>query len=195
MSKITRYFDVELRATDENDKQQCGGHAVVFNSKTDLGWFTEEIDPHAFDNADMSNVYMLFNHDQNKVLAGTQNNSLRLKIDSRGLFQESDIVDTTEGKDIFKLVKQNLITKMSFGFTIDRDGGEEWISGEDKDHRIIKKVKKLFDVSLVTYPAYESTNAFARSDSDELAQEHKALVERRNAQTKKMEELINGNSK
>lgn len=186
--RIERVFDVELRAIKDEEKR-CEGYAVVFNKSTDLGWFTEEIDKDAFNDADMSSTFLLFNHDPNIVLAGTQNKSLELKIDKEGLFQRSNIIATSQGKDIYELVKQGIITKMSFGFTIDRDGGEEWISGEEKEHRIIKKVKKLFDVSLVTYPAYDQTSAYARSiDNDELLKEH----QRRKEQNKKMEELLNG---
>lgn len=187
MNNITRIFDVELRAK-QGDNREVEGYAVVFNASTDLGYFTEEIDKHAFDNCDMSDVYLLFNHDENQILAGTANNSLQLKIDERGLFQTSQIIDTSIGEDIFKLVKNGLIKKMSFGFSIDKDGGEEWISHEDKDHRIIKKINKLYDVSLVTYPAYEQTSAYARCQSDEMANEYL----RRKEQSKKMEELING---
>lgn len=187
MNNITRIFDVELRAK-QGDNREVEGYAVVFNASTDLGYFTEEIDKHAFDNCDMSDVYLLFNHDENQILAGTANNSLQLKIDERGLFQTSQIIDTSIGEDIFKLVKNGLIKKMSFGFSIDKDGGEEWISHEEKDHRIIKKINKLYDVSLVTYPAYEQTSAYARGQSDEMANEYL----RRKEQSKKMEELING---
>ena len=187
MNNITRIFDVELRAK-QGDSREVEGYAVVFNASTDLGYFTEEIDKHAFDNCDMSDVYLLFNHDENQILAGTANNSLQLKIDERGLFQTSQIIDTSIGEDIFKLVKNGLIKKMSFGFSIDKDGGEEWISHEEKDHRIIKKINKLYDVSLVTYPAYEQTSADARCQSDEMANEYL----RRKEQSKKMEELING---
>lgn len=187
MNNITRIFDVELRAK-QGDNREVEGYAVVFNASTDLGYFTEEIDKHAFDNCDMSDVYLLFNHDENQILAGTANNSLQLKIDERGLFQTSQIVDTSIGEDIFKLVKNGLIKKMSFGFSIDKDGGEEWISHEEKDHRIIKKINKLYDVSLVTYPAYEQTSAYARCQNDEMASEYL----RRKEQSKKMEELING---
>lgn len=188
MKTIKRIYDVELRAV-ENDSREVEGYAVVFNTKTDLGWFTEEIDRDAFRNTDMSNVYLLFNHDANNVLAGTSNGSLNMFIDEKGLFQKSQIIDTSLGEDILKLVKNNLINKMSFAFTIDEDGGEEWISGKDKDHRIIRKIDKLFDVSLVTYPAYEQTSAYARNmQSDELAELHK----RRKEQDEKLERILNG---
>lgn len=193
MSKIERTYDVELRACKEDEKRSVEGYAVVFNATTDLGWFTEEIDSRAFDNCDMSDVYLLFNHDENNILAGTSNGSLNMKIDERGLFQTSEIIDTSVGEDVLKLVKNNLVRKMSFGFTIDKDGGEEWVDRGGKDHRIIRKINKLFDVSLVTYPAYSQTSAYARSlDSDELANEHR----RRSEQDKKMKEILNGrNSK
>lgn len=186
MEKITRVYDVELRARESQDEQRVDGYAVVFNAVTDLGWFTEEIDRDAFREADMSDVYLLFNHDENNILAGTLNGSTELRIDDTGLFQSSNIIDTSLGKDIFKLVKNGLVKKMSFAFTIAKDGGEVWVSGEEKDHRIIKKIDKLFDVSLVTYPAYSQTSAYARSQTDELAEEHR----RRREQDKKLERIL-----
>ena len=187
MKTINRIYDVELRSADP-ESREVEGYEVVFNQKTDLGWFTEEIDRDAFANTDMTNVYLLFNHDENNVLAGTSNGSLRMRIDDRGLFQSSDIIDTSLGEDTLKLVKNGLINKMSFAFTIDEDGGEEWISGAEKDHRIIRKIDRLYDVSLVTYPAYPQTSAYARSMTDELAEEHK----RRKEQSERMERIING---
>lgn len=188
MNKITRVLDVELRTKKDAESREVEGYAVVFNASTDLGWFTEEIDRHAFDNADMSNVYLLFNHDENNVLAGTSNNSLKMHIDEKGLYQVSNIVDTTLGEDTLKLVKNGLINKMSFAFTIDEDGGEEWINRDGKDHRIIRKIDKLFDVSLVVYPAYDQTSAFARSQSDELAEKYK----KRKEQKERLERILNG---
>lgn len=187
-NKVTRVYDVELRAK-ENESREVEGYAVVFNATTDLGWFTEEIDRNAFDKTDMSNVYLLFNHDENNVLAGTSNGSLRMSIDDKGLFQSSDIVDTTIGEDTLKLVKNGLINKMSFAFTI-ADGGEEWSERDGKEHRVIRDIDHLYDVSLVTYPAYSQTSAYARSMTDELAEEHK----RRKEQSERMERILNGKS-
>lgn len=184
MSKIERCYDVEFRASQENNRE-VEGYAVVFNTPTDLGWFTEEIDSHAFDDTDMSNVYLLGNHDENIVLAGTSNNSLRWEIDERGVFQRSNIIDTSLGEDWLKLVKNGLINKQSFAFTIARDG-EEWTERNGKEHRIIRKIEKLYDFSLVTYPAYPSTNV--RSVTDELAEDHKRRME----QSARMERLLNG---
>ena len=190
MNKITRTYDVEFREK-QDDSRQVEGYAVVFNSTTDLGWFTEEIDSHAFDNTDMSNVYLLGNHDENIVLAGTSNNTLELNINENGLYQRAKVIDTSVGEDWLKLVKNGLISKQSFAFTI-ADGGEEWVERDGKEHRIIRSIEKLFDVSLVTYPAYSDTSAFARSNQiDELAKEHK----RRKEQDEKLERILsNGKS-
>lgn len=188
--RIRRFVDVELRASKENEGI-VDGYPIVFNVATDLGWFTEEIDRHALDNADMSDVVLLLNHDNNLLLAGTRNNSLELQVKDTGLFQSSKIVETTQGKDVLKLVKDGLITKMSFAFTIDGKDGEEWQDRNGKEHRIIKRIKRLYDVSLVTFPAYSQTSAYARGMSDELAEEHKALMEKRANQDKKMEEILN----
>lgn len=185
MKKITRVYDVELRSANEEGRE-VEGYAVVFNESTDLGWFTEEIDRNAFNNTNMSNVYLLFNHDENNVLAGTSNNSLKLDINEKGLFQTSQIIDTSLGEDVLKLVKNGLINKMSFAFTI-REGGEDWYEVDGKEHRVIKDIDTLYDVSLVTYPAYSQTSAYARSQTDELAEEHK----RRREQEKKLERILN----
>ena len=186
MNKITRTYNVEFRSND-NENRQVEGYAVVFNSPTDLGWFTEEIDPHAFDNADMSNVYLLGNHDENIILAGTSNNTLKLDINENGLYQTASVIDTTTGEDWLKLVKNGLINKQSFAFTI-ADGGEEWSMRDGKEHRIIRSIEKLFDVSLVPWPAYSDTSAFSRSNQgDELAKEHK----RRKEQDEKLERILN----
>ena len=190
MKKVIRVYDVELRAK-ENESREVEGYAVVFNAETDIGWFTEEIDKNAFNKTNMSNVYLLFNHDENNVLAGTSNGSLKMSIDDTGLFQTSEIIDTNIGEDTLKLVKNGLINKMSFAFTI-ADGGERWFERDGKEHRVITDIDTLYDVSLVTYPAYSQTSAFARSNEvDELAKEHK----RRKEQDEKMERILsNGKS-
>lgn len=192
--KITRYANVEVRKS-QNEDGRVEGYAVVFNETADMGWFEEEIDAHAFDEADMSDVVLNFNHDDSLLLAGTRNGSLELQVRDNGLFQSSKIIDTTQGRDVMKLVENGLISKMSFAFTIDRDGGEEWSErklsdGTYIDHRIIKRIAKLYDVSLVTFPAYPTTSAWARGNSDELAEQHKALKQRRAEQDKKMEEIL-----
>lgn len=182
--------DIQLRSAEEKEGRQVEGIAAVFNQATDLGWFTEEIDRNAFDECDMSDVVLNFNHDNNFVLARTTNGSLQLEITDDGLRQVSNIIDTTTGEDVLKMVRSGLINKMSFAFTIAED---DWVEnpGMEKDHRIIKKIDRLFDVSLVVFPAYSSTSAFARSE-DSLVEEHKRYKEKFEAQRLEMEKLVNG---
>lgn len=186
--KIERTADIELRRLEENSNT-VEGIAVVFDREADMGWFTEVIDRHAFDNTDMSDVVLNFNHDNNLLLAGTRNGSLELQVRDDGLFQRGDIIDTTTGRDVMKLVDSGLISKMSFAFTIGRDG-EYWETRDDgREYRRILNIDKLYDVSLVTFPAYPQTSAWTRS-GDELAEKHKALMERRSEQDRKMEEIL-----
>jgi len=187
--KIVRYTTTELRAVgDKGDTIE--GVAVVFNREADLGWFDEVIDEHALDEADLSDVVLNFNHDNNLLLAGTRNGSLTLDLRNDGLYQTSKIINTTQGEDVMKLVRSGLISKMSFAFQIARDG-EQWSERNGKEFRRITKISRLYDVSLVTFPAYPQTSAWARGNSDELAERHKALMEKRAEQDKKMEELFN----
>lgn len=186
MNKITRSATIELR--NDPDSRKVEGVAVVFDREADLGWFTEEIDPHALDRADLSDVVLNFNHDDSLLLAGTRNGSLTLEVRSDGLYQSAEIIDTTQGEDVLKLVRSGLISQMSFSFVI-ADGGERWDNRNGKEHRTITDISRLYDVSLVTFPAYPQT--WARSNNDELAERHKALLEKRAEQDKRLKELLN----
>lgn len=186
MNKITRVNDVTLTRSEGENRVE--GIAVVFNRDADLGWFTEDISPRALDHTDMSDVVLNFNHDNSLLLAGTRNGSLTLNVRDDGLFQSASIIDTNQGRDVMKLIESGLISKMSFSFVI-ADGGEEWTTRNGKEHRTITDISKLYDVSLVTFPAYSQTSAYLRSE-DSLAEEHKALLERRAEQDKRMKELL-----
>lgn len=198
MEKLVRFAEFSIRSKEEEEKESrhVDGIAVVFNQPTDLGWFTEEIGKDAFASAKMDDVVLNFNHDDSLLLAGTRNGSLQLDINEDGMPISADIVETTTGNDVLKLVKEGLINKMSFAFTVDYDDPDaiEWVEEKDKKpHRIVRKIDRLFDVSLVTFPAYEQTSASARAMADDIsAKEHKAMLERRAEQTKRMEELFNG---
>lgn len=188
------YSDIVFRSAEgETESREVEGIASVFNQKTDLGWFTEEIDRGAFDGCDMTDVVLNFNHDNSMLLAGTRNGSLTLAVTDEGLLQRGTIIDTTQGRDVLKLLREGLITKMSFAFTIDPDGGDEWIyeRGAEKEHRVIKKIKRLYDVSLVTFPAYEGTSVGMRS-IDAVAEEHISLAKKRKEQDERMAKVLNG---
>jgi HK97 family phage prohead protease len=158
-----RQFDChELRTYhDKKGKKKVRGYAAVFNSLSeDLGGFREKINRNAFDNVLDDDVVAVFNHDMNMVLGRTTSGTLKLSVDDRGLFTEIDMPNTTLGNDLTELVERGDISKMSFGFYVDRD---EWEESEQDFVREVKEVKKLIDVSLVTKPAYNETSVAVRS--------------------------------
>lgn len=201
MEKLTRYANISFRdVSGEGESREVEGIACVFNQPTTIrSWFshTEEIDARAFDECDMSDVVLNFNHDDSLLLAGTRNGSLSLEVVEGGLKQRSSIIDTTTGNDVLKLVKSKLIDKMSFAFSIDGNDAEaqEWIEREgEMPHRIIRKIRKLYDVSLVTFPAYDQTSVSAKSanEEDPSVRAYAEKYQKRQAQKEKMEELLNG---
>lgn len=169
---IKRFANLEIRASETEDRS-IEGFASVFDEETNLGWFYEKIDRDAFKDCDMSDVYLLMNHDPNIILAGTQNGSLSLSVENKGLHQTARVTETSQGNDYLQLVKEGLIRKMSFAFTIDQNHGDEWYTDENgMEHRTIKKIDKLYDVSIVTYPAYGGTSVRSMDELDEIAKSH-----------------------
>lgn len=163
-NKEIRLFDVELRTPDEeDDKMIVEGYAITFNSPATHG-YTEIISERALDNTDMSDVPLKYNHeDSHLIMARTRNHSLELKKDEKGLFIRAELIDTQSNKDIYKSIKAGLIDKMSFAFTT---RGDEY--DYDTDTRTITDIEKLFDVSVVDMPFYDSTSVYARNENDEF---------------------------
>jgi HK97 family phage prohead protease len=162
--KVKQMENRESRSITAPMKEEEGkavGYAALFNSVTDIGGFFERIEPGAFDQSDMTDVRALFNHDPNMLLARTASGTLKLSIDEKGLRYEFDIPDTNAGRDLRELLRRGDINQSSFGFTIDQEDWEERTGM--KPTRKIKKVKRLFDVSPVTFPAYQETSVALRS--------------------------------
>lgn len=190
-NKIVRTADISFVTRSKDDvadvqKRSVEGVACVFNQTTDLGWFTEEIDSRAFDNCDMSDVVLNFNHDNNLVLARTTNGSLNLSIEEDGLHQTATIVDTSTGRDVLTLLQEGLISKMSFAFFV---GEDKWDVDGEKEHRTITKIDRLVDVSLVTFPAYNQTSASLARSEDSLVEEHRKYKEKYNEQRERMDSI------
>ena len=159
----------EMRALD-SEEMIIEGYAAVFNQETDLGWCKEVIDIKAFDECDMKDCCLNYNHGQSKAIARTRNGSLELIVDSVGLKIRAKLIDTTEGIDIYKSVKAGLLDKMSFAFTVKE---EKW--DYDTDTRTITNIDKLYDVSIVDIPAYEGTSVFARNKEEYQEDKEKYL--------------------
>lgn len=163
---------LELRAAEGSEKEVITGYALKFNRWSSVlgGWFKEIIDPRALDQADMTNVVALFNHDESKVLARTGIN-LKLNVDDIGLRFEFAPNGTTYAKDLLENIRSGIITQCSFAFTIPNEcDAEEWTEGEEGImERRIKRFAKIYDVSAVTTPAYPDTDVVVGARSKELA--------------------------
>ena len=152
-------FRVEQR---EDGKKLIRGHAAVFNSETDLGWFRERIAPGAFSEPiGKDDVRALFNHDENFILGRNKAGTLTMREDEQGLYVEIDPPDTQVARDLVTSIERGDISQMSFGFQTIKDS---WETEENaaKDLRTLEKVK-LWDVSPVTFPAYQETDVAVRS--------------------------------
>ena len=181
-NKEIRTFDVgnvELRM--DNEKNVVVGYGAVFNSESnDLGGFVEYIDKNAFDGRLDDDVRFLINHD-GMPLARTTNGTLRLSVDEKGLKYEADMPDTTLARDLMTLLKNGTINQSSFAFIVEEDS---WDVREGKNVRTIKKISRLFDVSSVTYPAYNEAGSFALRSFENFKKE---LVLKENLEKEKLE--------
>ena len=153
-----------IRALDQDDKENdqsktISGTAISFNSQSkDLGGFTEIVSPDALNGVDLSNVYLVLDHDLSKPLAKNGVN-LTLTPDDNGLNFEAT-VDTSISyvNDVYNLIQQGVVDSMSFAFTVP-DNGDSWIEDESGNIvRTINQIDQLFEISIVTIPAYNSTD-------------------------------------
>jgi HK97 family phage prohead protease len=154
-----RSINYEFRAMPES--RTIVGTATVFNSSYDMGWYDEEMTSDVFANADMNDVVALFNHDANMVLARTKSGTLKLKVTGNAMEYEFEAPNTTLGNDLLEMVKRGDVYQSSFAFSVD---AEDWQEREGmKPKRIIRGIKKVYDVSPVTYPANPDTMVAKRS--------------------------------
>jgi HK97 family phage prohead protease len=196
MEKETRAFELsEIRVEKRDDEAaKIIGHAAVFDQLSEnLGGFREKIAAGAFSEAlKESDVRALFNHNPDFVLGRNRSGTLQLNEDARGLAIEIDPPDTQVARDLIVSMDRGDINQMSFGFTVEEDNWEE-----DDDGRVVRtilKVKRLFDVSPVTYPAYPQTDAAVRSlenwkKSKEPAVHYRRLLAERRQKLLESEEI------
>ena len=155
-----RFYDITVEQREGAENQDTPttivGHAAVFDKLSEnLGGFQERIDKGAFDDVLDNDVRAFFNHDPNHLLARSTSGTLRLSTDDKGLKYEFDVPDTTSGRDLLVSMKRGDITQSSFAFTVEDDS---WNMENGMDVRTINKVKRLYDVSPVSIPAYPDAN-------------------------------------
>ncbi|MGE7216592.1 HK97 family phage prohead protease [Priestia koreensis] len=169
----TLEMPVEVRTNEDENKNYIVGYALKFNSESEnLGGFVEKIDPRALESADISDVRALFNHSADKVLGRTKSGTLKLEVDEIGLRYTIEPPNTTFANDLMESMSRGDINQSSFGFVIDYDNeGDNWNYDESRDVylRTINKFRKITDVSVVTYPAYQATESVvAKRSLDEF---------------------------
>lgn len=148
-----RAFQSDVSVDDESLIVE--GYATVFNSVAVIGKFEEEILPGAFAEADFSETVFLINH-EGVPLASTRSGTLEIEEDGVGLRFTAILADISVSRDVITLIKRGDITGMSFAFS---DVQDAWVG----NRRIIKKIGKVWDVSVVTFAAYRDTLVIARS--------------------------------
>lgn len=177
--RLNNVENLQIRNDEqEESKMVIEGYPIVFDKETLIecffgNWY-EKIDRNAFANADMSDVCLKYNHnDDFFIMARTRNNSLQLTIDDHGVFMHAELINTTQNRDVYEMVKSGLLKEGSFAFTV-----EEWTENVDENedlHRTINKIGKLFDVAICPNGAYgDMTEIYARS-YDLLENNHKKL--------------------
>lgn len=164
-----RSYQFEIRA-EQNDEGIgiVRGRPIVYNSRTDLGYFDEVIERGALNGADLRDVRFLVNHDISKIpLARSRNNNanstMQMTVDDQGMEirVNLDIKNNSEARNLYSAIERGDITGMSFMFAID---DEEWTELEsDHPTRHIKKISNVVEVSAVTFPAYEDTEISVRN--------------------------------
>ena len=152
-----RFFTQTEMRVDEENPRKVVGYASVFNSLSeDLGGFREQVSERAFEGVMNDQVVALINHDMNYPLSRTDNGSLQLSVDSKGLRYSFDVPEgLSYGNDLLINLKSGNIYESSFGFIVEEDS---WERKDGQPIRTIEKVSRLIDVSPVTIPAYKGTN-------------------------------------
>lgn len=181
MSKEIRAFNFEVRA-DQNEEHGhfLSGVPIVYGARTDLGWYDEIIEKGALDEADLKDVRFLINHNTDMIpLARSRNNNenstMQMAVDENGMNirVDLDVENNSEAKSLYSAVERGDLDGMSFMFTVDADKWDDIES--EHPTRTITKLGKIFEVSAVTFPAYEQTSITARGLSDALESAKESL--------------------
>ena len=146
--------------------KSISGYALKFGQPSkDLGGFVEVITPEALKEVDLSNVFLLYGHDYSKPLASTKAGTLKLEVDDVGLHFEAELTDTSYSNDVYENITKGVIDAMSFGFILGLDSFDKKEDGTIT--RSIENIKALNEISVVTIPAYDSTNVTVNKRSYE----------------------------
>lgn len=190
MEKEIRGFLCDIETREEDNIGIIEGRPVVFNSRADLGWYDEIILPEALVDCDLKDVRLCLNHDTSYVYARSRNNnensSMQIFVDEKGLgFRAKLDLESPKAKDYYIAIVRGDMDKMSFMFRVDRDEWEDIES--DHPTRYIKGISRIYEISMVTFPAYDSTSIQAASESDETLDSVRQSLESAKAEARAIE--------
>jgi HK97 family phage prohead protease len=186
MKKEIRNFDFEVRAEENERGKMLTGVPIVFNARTDLGWYDEIIEAGALDGTDLRDVRFLVNHNTDMIpLARSRNNNenstmlMTVGEDGMAIRVYLDTENNADARSLYSAVSRGDISGMSFMFTVDGDSWDDMES--DHPTRRIRKIDRVFEVSAVTFPAYAQTSIQARGLSETLESAKESLESARAA--------------
>lgn len=204
-----QYRNIDLsgfeRRSEGDQERTVSGYATTFNQPYELyRWayeghvyiVNEQVDAHAFDDVDMSDVIMQYDH-EGRVFARTSNKTLELDADQHGLHMRADLGGTEIGRQLFEEIEGGYTTKMSFGFRVSEDKREEAVERDNETGvttttvlRTITKISKLYDVSAVSLPANDATSISARNFGKGVIDEIMEECQKREATKKRIKILL-----
>lgn len=180
-TKEIRSFDFDINATESEERgKYIEGRAIVYNQRTNLGWYDEIIAADALKDTDLRDVRLLVNHNTDMIpLARSRNNNanstMQLSVDEEGLAVRAnlDVENNTEAKALYSAIERGDISGMSFMFVVDKDSWDDLES--EHPTRTITGIKRVMEVSAVIFPAYSATSLQARGLADALDSAHASL--------------------
>lgn len=162
---VFRGYDWSYETREEDGKGIIEGHPVVFDQRTNIGWFDEVIEAGALDKTDLRDVRLCLNHDTSVVYARSRSNNpestMRVWVEEDGLhFQASLDMENPLSRAYYSMIERRDIDKMSFMFSV---RGDRWVD-LDNEHptRYITDIGSIVEISAVTFPAYDTTEIQAR---------------------------------
>ena len=191
--KMIRTLNFEMGTEEVEKKGRITGRPIVYNSLTDIGYFWEQIAPGALDHTDLRDVRLLINHDTSRIpLArsrrNNENSTMQLipVVEGMDFRADIDIENNAEARALYSAIERGDISGMSFMFIID---GEEWTDLDtDKPTRTITSISKVYEISAVTFPAYEDTSInVQRSLDNEALESARATLEREKEAKRQLE--------
>lgn len=185
------FCDVRAENTDSNEKIIVG-QPIVYNSRTNIGYFDEIIKSGALDKANLKDVRFLINHDLSRIpLARSRNNNknstMQLNVNEKGLevIVKLDTENNSDSRALYSAVQRGDVSGMSFMFTVDKNG-DDW-EDRDSEHptRIIRSIRDVVEVSACTFPAYKDTSINARGLNNEVLESARSILDNMRSETKK----------